>query len=125
VNDNLSRQLEEEKIIHKGTSDKLAMSDQIIEQMDLKIKRQEEQIKKLQQQNEQAANSKFDAKTLSTLKDVEEDSLVMEVLNLRQQLAQEKAKLEEIDVFLSKAKAISSTGRDKSTVSMLYVGHLI
>jgi hypothetical protein len=47
----------------------------------------------------------------------------MEVLNLRQQLAQEKAKLEEIDVFLSKAKAISSAGRDKSTVSMLCVGH--
>jgi 7-cyano-7-deazaguanine synthase in queuosine biosynthesis len=48
VNDTMTKQLEEEKDNHNATVQKLATSTQLIEQLELKIKRQDEQIKKLQ-----------------------------------------------------------------------------
>ena len=48
VNDTMTKQLEEERENTSTMAQKLSTSSQLIEQLELKIKRQDEQIKKLQ-----------------------------------------------------------------------------
>ena len=48
VNEAITKQLEDEKNNSAATIKKLATTNQILEQLELKIKRQDEQIKKLQ-----------------------------------------------------------------------------